>query len=45
MARLSVTCHEGTALNVSDAERLPFDRMQAQSFQPCDEFVTGNYGE
>jgi hypothetical protein len=45
MARLPVTCHEGTALNVSDAERLAFDQVQSQSFQTCDEFVSGNYGE
>jgi len=43
MARLSVACHEGGALKVFDGEGLSFDQMQGQSFQTCDEFVTGNY--
>jgi len=30
---------------VNVSERLPFDQMQSQSIQTCDEFVSGNYGE
>src|SRR4029077_8243728 len=32
-------------LNVFESARLRPDQMQSQSFQPCDEFVSGNYGE
>jgi hypothetical protein len=44
VARLSVACHEGGALNVFQGRRLPLDQVQSQSFQTCDEIVTGNYG-
>ena len=36
---------EGGALTLSDRGGLAFDQMQGQTFQTCDELVTGNYGE